>query len=165
MIVLRFPATSLLTAPAPRFVALTQELLTGALLEDRDIQHTKQSVAPVASFLGSGTAHQWAMIGRGHVLAAGGLIQQLFGCAELWLLVSHNATHADRAAAIQHCGAVLDQAQQDPTFRRVSIPIHDDEAWLAELVKALGFSTDTKVMLWDVNGDGWTNYVRIVGVG
>lgn len=147
-------------ATAPRLVPLTPELLAWAVLEERD---------PLAAEMAEGQAvarrllNQWgfALIGRGHVLAAAGLVPRHAGRAECWLLVGREARPRDLVPELRRARLTLDKRQRDPFFRRLEAYVQWAPAWREPFMAALGFSLDGFLEAWDPAGRDYGLYSRV----
>lgn len=134
---------------------LTDTLLAMAT----DASRERATIAPRA-------VNQWgyALCGRGHVLAAGGLVPIWPGRAVAWLLVGREARPRDLVPALRHARAVMDKRQRDPMFRRIEAFVRADAPWRESFVKALGM-TDEQQLLGQHGPDGADYFLcaRIAG--
>lgn len=153
-------------ADAPRFVPLTAELLDWALVEQAaetdKLDDYRADPAGIAQLTRPPNRGE-ALIGRGRVLAAAGLILRWPGRAEAWMLVSPFATKADRVRAVRRCRAAIDAAQGDARFRRVEMTVLAEAPWRQSFAGYLGFTAEGLVRAWDPLGRDHVMYARIAG--
>lgn len=145
-----------------RFLPLDRTLLDMIVAEERD---------PLTAEMCSGEACaerllaipglSWAMLGRGRVLVAGGVVPHWPGRAEAWWLVSRMATARDIVAATWRSGAFLDQRQRDPTFRRVEMFCRAGERWNETFPRRLGFTLEGRMRKWDALGRDHLLFARV----
>lgn len=146
---------------APRIVPLCPELHRFAVIEERNPLLAERSEGAAAE---QRHCNQWgyALLGRGHVLACGGLVPLWAGRAEAWLMVSHEATARDLVPALRHARQVLDKRQRDPFFRRIEINVRWDAPWRASFAAALGFRLEAIMTGWGPDGADYALYARVV---
>ncbi|HEV2186382.1 MAG TPA: hypothetical protein VGR70_04200 [Stellaceae bacterium] len=149
---------------APLIVPLHPELHRLAVLEERDALLAERSEGPAAE---ARHCNRWgyALLGRGHVLAAGGLVPLWAGRAEAWLLVSRYASPRDLVPALRHARDVLDKRQRDPFFRRIEINVRWEAPWRESFVSALGFELEAIMDSWGPDGADYGLYARIADHG
>lgn len=149
---------------APRIVPLYPELHRFAVLEERDPLLAERNEGEAAELR---HCNQWgyALIGRGRVLAAGGLVPLWAGRAEAWLMVSRFATPRDLVPALRHAKSVMDKRQRDPFFARIEIHVRWDAPWRESFAAALGFTLEAHLRCWGPGQTDFGLYSRIADHG
>lgn len=141
-------------------VPLTPELLKFVLLAERD---------PLLAEMCSGehfaarALNRWgyALLGRGLVLAAGGLIPMWAGRVEAWLLVHREASPRDLVPALRHADAVMTLRQRDPFFRRIEAYVRCGEPYTDAFVRVLGMKIEGRMAAWDPKGRDYFLCARV----
>ena len=148
-----------------RFVPLTRELLDWAVIEHRD-PVTAEIWATTPEYLNRALAVPslcWAMIGRGHVLGAGGLVFHWHGRAEGWWLVSGSANRRDLVAATRFSRQFLDDRQRNPALRRIEMWVRADSTWCRGFARALGFELEGTARAF-LHGEDHCYFARVKDV-
>ena len=152
----------------PRFVKLTAELLAWALAEEPQAEDMLQAwgVNSVTLQLALHPPNVGeALIGRGRVLVAGGLIRYWPGRAEAWMLRSPFATPRDLVQATRHMCGVMDALQLQPEWRRIEVNVLAAAPWREAFAKALGCTSEGLMPAWDPSGRDFVRYGRVACPG
>jgi hypothetical protein len=143
-----------------KITPLTRALLNLAVRECRD---------PLLAEMSSGeyfpmralNAWAYALIGRGRVLAAAGLIPMWSGRAEAWLIVGREASPRDLVPALRQAGIMMDHRQRLPFFRRIEAYVRCEEAYAPAFIAALGMEIEGVMRAWDPLGRDYYLCARV----
>lgn len=142
-------------------VPLTETLFRMAVLEERDAAAARSAGRPGWASV-SVNEFAFALVGRGHVLAAAGLVPVWHGLACAWMLVSRDATARDLVPALREARAVLDARQREPAFRRIEFHVCADMPWHESFAAALGMTERAgPLTAWDELGRDFYLYGRV----
>lgn len=151
---------------APRFVALTPELLAWALAEERDRFTAEMMGAEEirAAIFAQSTA-AYALLGRGRVLAAGGMIARWAGCAAAWMLISREAGARDILHATRRAREEIDAVLAAGVFHRVEMTMLADALVHCggAFVVRLGMATEALMRCYDPLGRDHFLFARVRG--
>jgi hypothetical protein len=103
-----------------------------------------------------------ALVARGRVQVAAGVIQHWPGRAEAWMLCGAAASRAELVLACRHIRAVLDYLQRDPEWRRVEMCVLAEAPWRPSFARALGFRCEGVLAAWDPLGRDHVMYARVM---
>ena len=145
-----------------RFVPLTSELLAWAAAEEADAG-SRALLTPevLAVYLPRPPGYGEAMLGRGRVLAAGGLVPLWPERAIAWLMLSPHATVREKALALRRVQAGLARAP----FRRVEMQVRTTEPWCRRFAARLGFAEEGVMRAYDPDGRDYGLFARVAEAG
>jgi hypothetical protein len=147
-----------------RFVPLTAELLDWALAEGAAVDELLRGMGANARVLRAAMEppnRAEALLGRGRVLAAAGMILHWPGRAEAWMMVSPFAARRDLVRVVRRCARAIERAQADPVFRRIEMNVLASAPWRHSFAAALGFRLEGVARAWDPLGRDFCVYARV----
>lgn len=145
-----------------RIVPLTPELLDWAILEEVDPATQRLAETPgwAAMFTAPGTWGE-AMLGRGRVLAAGGLVPLWPGRGLGWLMLSPFAGQRDRHQALTRARTMMCEAQRLPAWRRIEMYVRADEPWCDRFGRLMGMTCEGTMRRFDPLGRDYLLFARV----
>jgi len=149
----------------PRLVALTPELLDWALAEVPRASGLMRVLGTDGGALRMALDPPniaRALIGRGRVLAVGGIIRHWPGRGEAWLLKSVAATRRDLVLTCRAMQGILAEVQREPEWRRIEMQVLASEPWRQSFAATLGFTAEGLMRAWDPDGRDFWLYARVV---
>ncbi len=143
---------------------LTMDLLLGAVAEEQD-PLTRELAAATPLFLQQFlTPISVAMIGRGRVLGAAGLMPQWPGRAIAWMSLSAEASRRERARLLIHVRGIMDETQrEDRAYQRIEMHVRAAEPWCAVFGRALRFHAEGVMRSFDPYGRDYVMFARVAG--
>lgn len=144
----------------PVIVPLVPVLYRLAVLEEREGITAEMAGGPHVEAM---RCNQWgyAMLGRGRVLCAAGLVVPWTGRAIAWLLVSREARPRDLAQAFRFAKDAMDKRQRDPFFRRIEAYVLNGAPYQHAMARACGFELEGIMRAFDPLGRDFALYSRV----
>jgi hypothetical protein len=141
-------------------VPLSRELLKFAIAECRDPLQAEMSEG---ENFAARAVNPWgyALLGRGHVLAAAGLMPIWAGRIEAWIIVGREATPRDLVPALRHARAEMDKRQRQPFFARIEAYVRCEEPWALSFIAACGMTIEGRMEHWDPLGRAYYLCARV----
>lgn len=103
----------------------------------------------------------YALMDRGELYGAGGVIPIWPGRAEAWMIVTRLARPRNIVAGVRIAKDWLDEKQRDPAFARIEFFLLSQAAWRVSFASALDLTFLSTLKRWGPDGDDYCHYERL----